>query len=80
MSPAEAESWLRCRSGGVGRGLASVVRAGRPRSRVGFIRDGVAANEVHRYSCLFGVYSWFVFKYDRLFLPRMIRTAGRGRR
>ena len=53
--------------GGDGRGLASVVRAGRPRSRVGIrlLRTGF-------WSCSFG-------PMGPLFLSRMIRPAGRGR-
>ena len=54
MGSAEVESWRRCRSslgGRDGRGCASVVRAGRPRSRVGASsRDVVAAKQVHGYS------------------------------
>ncbi len=55
IGPAEAESWRRCRSSpgrGDGRGCASVVRARRSRSRPSS-RDGVAAKQVHRYSCPF---------------------------
>ena len=40
MGPAEAESWRRCRSIQVdemGEAMSEFVRAGRPRSRVGFI-------------------------------------------
>ena len=41
--------------GGNGRGAASVVRAGRPRSRGASSHDVVAAKEVHRSLCLFVV-------------------------
>jgi len=54
-------------AGGDGRGLASVVRASRPRPRVGLrlLRTGF-------WSCSFG-------PMGPLFLSRMIRPAGRGR-
>ena len=72
MGSAEAESWPRCRSTRVeemAEAAGRLVRAGRPRSRVAFIRSSIGT----------WVCSWFLFNSHRQFLPPMICPAGQGR-
>ena len=55
------------------------MRARRPRSRVGLIPRRRRSKGRPSVFVSIRVHSWFVFKRDRQFHPRMIRTPGRGR-
>ena len=61
--------------GGDGRGCARVCAGGTPALPGG--HHSMTSSQQRR-SIGLCVYSWFVFNNDRQFLPRMIRTAGRG--